>query len=264
MSIICKLQNFKKRHSRKLNPMKKHILFFASLFLVLGVSKAVAQDNNVPLEKHNNHYHYSRQLLPENNQAPVVADYNDTSVDNMDIDVRFKISAGINAVNFLNDAAFWLQGQNLDSQHISLGHLIFGDSEKHQGLPSVGVSALFADGAELGLALTKNKFSGQDMDLTYFAVDVFGKYTFLQENLISPYAKASYGRTSIYDSASANAYTFGSNLSREMSPTFGFGAGVELNLTYDLGLYFDVSYRNAWEQYAQNHYVQSFGVFYKF
>lgn len=243
--------------------MKKHILFFASLFLVFGASEVFAQEENVPLEKHNNHYHYSRQLLPEKTQAPVVQDYNST-VDNMDIDVRIKLSAGINAINFLQDAAFWLQGQDLERQHLSIAHLIFGDDQKHQGLPSFGISALFADGAEVGLGITKNQFAGQDLNLTYFALDLFGKYTFLQENLVSPFVKASYGRSSVYESSSVNGFAFGSNLSREVSPTFAFGVGAEVNITYDFGLYFDVSYRNAWEQYAQNHYVQSFGVFYKF
>src|SRR6056300_235391 len=243
--------------------MKKHILLFASLFLVLGASEVFAQEENLPLEKHNNHYHYSRQLLPEKTQAPVVQDYNST-VDNMGIDVRIKLTAGINAINFLGDAAFWLQGQDLERQHLSIGHLIFGDDQKHQGLPSFGISALFADGAEVGLGITKNKFAGQNIDLTYFALDVFGKYTFLQENLVSPFVKASYGRSSVYESSSVNGFAFGSNLSREVSPTFAFGVGAEVNITYDFGLYFDLSYRNAWEQYAQNHYVQSFGVFYKF
>lgn len=244
--------------------MKKHILFFTSLFLVLGATVASAQENNLPLEKHNNHYHYSRQLLPENNQAPapVVATDNNAAVADMDIDVRFKLSAGVNAINFLNDAGFWLQGQNLTDQHLSVNHLFFGNSEKHQAFPALGLSALLADGAEVGLQVIRNKFAGQDFDLSYFALDLFGKYTFLQENLLSPYAKISYGRSSI--TKSTNGYAFGSNLSREVSPTFAFGAGVELNFTYDFGLYFDLSYRNAWEKFAQNHLVQTLGLFYKF
>lgn len=247
--------------------MKKHILFYASLFLVLGASEAFAQEENVPLEKHNNHYHYSRQLLPENQQQAAVKVFNssvDDTVDHINIDVRIKLSAGINAINFLEDAAFWLQGQELNRQHLSIGHLIFGEDQKHQGFPSFGISALFADGAEVGLGITKNQFAGQDLNLTYFALDLFGKYTFLQENLVSPYLKASYGRSSVYESSSVNGFAFGSDLSREVSPTVAFGVGAEINLTYDLGLFVDLSYRNAWEQYAQNHYVQSFGVFYKF
>jgi hypothetical protein len=252
--------------------MKKHILFYASLFLVLGASEAFAQEENVPLGKHNNHYHYSGQLLPENQKQAAEKVFN-SSVDDKDwklwipvnlMNVRIKLSAGINAINFLEDAAFWLQGQKLSRQHLSIGHLIFGDDQKHQGFPSFGISALFADGAEVGLGITKNQFAGQDLNLTYFALDLFGKYTFLQENLVSPYLKASYGRSSVYESSSDNGFAFGSDLSREVSPTVAFGVGAEINLTYDLGLFVDLSYRNAWEQYAQNHYVQSFGVFYKF
>jgi OmpA-OmpF porin, OOP family len=160
----------------------------------------------------------------------------------------WQITIATNAVDYYPVGEDAPQGEIFDEYFNATDHWNILPS-----LSSISVSKYIGDGFSLGVAGSINKiekFGDSSLnDLSYYGLDGLIKYNFLKETVLDPYIGVGGGYTWLDDIGAG---------------TLNGTVGLNIWFSENIGLTFQSTFKNAFEDYSDTHFQHTAGVSFKF